>query len=531
MLVVYFENACNVANISFKIPYIGTTAGVEIPVYYKGDRLASYSYQTWDAFSLKQFVFMQDGSNNPIWRMIEEDKYDVDIAGDLTVSGDASFTQIPTAPTATAGDNSTQLATTAFVANAVSSLSGPMRFMGTVGTGGTVTSSTIAEAAAANKGYTYKVITDGTYQGVAAKVGDLLVSDGSNWILIPAGDEPGGTVTSVTLKAGSGITLDTDNTAITTSGTRTISHADTSSVSNVTAANRTYVKSLTFDTYGHVTAVSTGTETVTDTDRYVNSATFADDTTATAASPVKMTLTRAGSDTQTVTANIPKVSSSSAGVAPKGTTVSSQSQSTKFLREDGTWAVPSYTTNTNTATAKDDILDGSNSGTEITYKPYTTQQSQLSFDTSSTNPTLTTRLNLNGYLYATKLYSNGTEVLTSHQSVVNNNINLTWGTETTIATIGGTPIKVKIPSNPDTNTDTKVKQSSSTTEHWRKLLLHYKDDTSSTTAVTDSTDQVYAAVDISAQPSTGSIRANTYKVSDNATVTYNSTNGCLEIIV
>lgn len=44
MLVVYFENACNVANISFKIPYIGTTAGAEIPVYYKGDRLASYSY-------------------------------------------------------------------------------------------------------------------------------------------------------------------------------------------------------------------------------------------------------------------------------------------------------------------------------------------------------------------------------------------------------------------------------------------------------------------------------------------------------
>ena len=79
------------------------------------------------------------------------------------------------------------------------------------------------------------------------------------------------------------------------------------------------------------------------TDRYVNSAAFTDDSTNTAASPVKMTLTRAGSDTATVTANIPKVSSTSAGVAPKGATVSSQSQSTKFLREDGSWAVPSYT--------------------------------------------------------------------------------------------------------------------------------------------------------------------------------------------
>lgn len=74
-------------------------------------------------------------------------------------------------------------------------------------------------------------------------------------------------------------------------------------------------------------------------------------------------------------------------------------------------------TDTNTATAADNILDGSNSGTEITYKPYTSQQSKLSFDTSNTNPTRTDRLNLNGYLYVTKLYSGGKEVLTSHQNI------------------------------------------------------------------------------------------------------------------
>ena len=73
----------------------------------------------------------------------------------------------------------------------------------------------------------------------------------------------------------------------------------------------------------------------------INAAAFADDSTATPASPVKMTLT--DGNNQTVTANIPKVSSSSAGVAPKGSSVSTQSQSTKFLREDGTWAAPSYT--------------------------------------------------------------------------------------------------------------------------------------------------------------------------------------------
>ena len=81
--------------------------------------------------------------------------------------------------------------------------------------------------------------------------------------------------------------------------------------------------------------------------------------------------------------------------------------------------------NTNTATAADNILDGSNSGTEITYKPYTSQQSRLSFDSSSTEPTRSDRLNLNGHLHATKLYSGGKEVLTHHQSIKSINTNNT----------------------------------------------------------------------------------------------------------
>jgi len=59
------------------------------------------------------------------------------------------------------------------------------------------------------------------------------------------------------------------------------------------------------------------------TDRYVNSITFADDTSANASKPIKLTLKRAGSDTTSITGNIPKVSATSAGVAPKGAAVSS----------------------------------------------------------------------------------------------------------------------------------------------------------------------------------------------------------------
>ena len=45
----------------------------------------------------------------------------------------------------------------------------------------------------------------------------------------------------------------------TTNGSITLSHADTSSVANVTPATDTYISGLTFDTYGHVQTVSTAT--------------------------------------------------------------------------------------------------------------------------------------------------------------------------------------------------------------------------------------------------------------------------------
>ena len=181
---------------------------------------------------------------------------------------------------------------------------------------------------------------------VQLRMNDKVVSNGTiaGYALSPPNIDGGGstgTVTSVAIANGGGVSV--SGSPITSSGTITISHADTSSQASVDNSGRTYIQDITLDTYGHVTKITSATETVVNTDRYVNSAAFANDT-----SGVKMTLTRAGSDTATVTGTIPLVSSSTAGVAPKGTAVSSQSQSTKFLREDGSWAAPSYTTNTNT---------------------------------------------------------------------------------------------------------------------------------------------------------------------------------------
>lgn len=93
------------------------------------------------------------------------------------------------------------------------------------------------------------------------------VGDGTKtYTQLPFTDEPLRTLIgakaekTTTITAGSGLIGGGD-----LSANRTISHADTSSVSNVTASGRKYITGLTFDGYGHVTGTTTGTETVTDT--------------------------------------------------------------------------------------------------------------------------------------------------------------------------------------------------------------------------------------------------------------------------
>ena len=179
----------------------------------------------------------------------------------VATSGVANITSVPasilsgaipssvTATTQGASDNSTKIATTAFVQTAIDNLPEPMVFKGSLGTGGTITA--LPTNGTANIGDTYKVITAGTYASKAAKVGDTFIcltktSSANTWELIPSGDEPVGTVTSVTIKATSPISIDS-SAAITSSGTRTLSHAN----SGVTAG--TY-RSVTVNDTGHVTA-------------------------------------------------------------------------------------------------------------------------------------------------------------------------------------------------------------------------------------------------------------------------------------
>jgi len=109
------------------------------------------------------------------------------------VSGVAQILNKPTLGTAAAKDfttsvtsGSSDLVTSGAVYTAIDNLPEPMVFKGTLGTGGTIT--TLPAASDANEGYTYKVITAGTYASQAAKVGDVFVSNGTEWVIIPAGD-------------------------------------------------------------------------------------------------------------------------------------------------------------------------------------------------------------------------------------------------------------------------------------------------------------------------------------------------------
>lgn len=101
-----------------------------------------------------------------------------------------TLTGTPKAPTPGSSSNDTQIATTAFVNSQISSkiaAADAMIYKGTIGTGGTVTSL----PAAHTTGWTYKVITAGTYAGQKCEIGDMIIclttgttANDSHWTVI-----------------------------------------------------------------------------------------------------------------------------------------------------------------------------------------------------------------------------------------------------------------------------------------------------------------------------------------------------------
>lgn len=105
-------------------------------------------------------------------------------------SSEQTFSVIPKiSATIPENDDSTNVATTAFVQSTLSSKladADALIFKGTIGTGGTVTSLPATHSV----GWTYKVITAGTYAGQTCEVGDLIIcitkgttSNNAHWVV------------------------------------------------------------------------------------------------------------------------------------------------------------------------------------------------------------------------------------------------------------------------------------------------------------------------------------------------------------
>lgn len=107
------------------------------------------------------------------------------------------FIGVPTAPTAPSGTSTGQIATTKFVKTAVDvgiASNDAMALRGTLGTGGTTASLPTEDYLV---GWTYKVVSSGTYAGQACSIGDLMICVSSfdtaykdaDWSRVPISDE------------------------------------------------------------------------------------------------------------------------------------------------------------------------------------------------------------------------------------------------------------------------------------------------------------------------------------------------------
>lgn len=106
---------------------------------------------------------------------------------------------------------------------------------------------------------------------------------------------------------------------------------------------------------------------------------------------------------------------------------------------------------------------------------------------------------------------------------------LAWNSEVTLATVGGLAIKAKLPANPNTNTDTLVKQTAKTDNVNYKLLGTTSASPSSGTAM----EATYSA-NIYANPSTGAVSAVRHTLNvggtDKAYMAFNSTTNAIDFI-
>ena len=355
------------------------------------------------------------------------------------------------APTPTPGDNSTRLATTAFVSSALSTL-GALLFMGTVGQGGT--ESSLPTASTSNQGHMYKVCSDGTYAGQIAKTGDMFISTGEVWTYIPSGDEPEGTVINIAVQEP--LTTDITSTSfeqggapITGSGTISLKGSGVTAGSYGTSLDSTLnagayfnIPYITIDSFGRVTSAQ-NTQITLPTDQYVSVATrgttkayllgtttaptstrtsvnavaetgvYFDTTAATlVATTFKGGLTGNASTATKWTS--PQTVYVTLGTASTSTTIQGGSSSAETIGVDGTLSAANGGTGNTSFTANRLIY--TESASKLSSTSHYASDTQVAINSTSA-PASTYSLYVNGNTYSTDVYVDDTALTTLYTSI------------------------------------------------------------------------------------------------------------------
>ena len=333
------------------------------------------------------------------------------------------LTGTPTAPTAASGTSTDQIATTEFVMNAFRA-NDAMIFKGTIGAA--VDNPTVTSLPNVfNTGWTYKVITAGTYTGHTCQVGDMIVAvvdrssgttSSADWSVIQTNLD--GYVTSSSNSS-------TDNHIVVFDGTSGhIIKDGTYTIGKSVPSNALFTDTWqpnAFDKEGYVAAPTLrdankvwrtdassnpGWGNVVTGIRGKNELRYRTGDVTISENDLGLKDVVRGLPDGVTTGHIVTWGSDGLHIADSGFTI-------------GT-SIPSGAIFTDTASAVDNILDGSNSGTAITYAPYASATATSIWVADNNNagklyfgtqdPSKTTRLNYNGHLHATKLYSGTQEV-------------------------------------------------------------------------------------------------------------------------
>ena len=374
---------------------------------------------------------------------------------------------------------------------------------GTLGSGGTITS--LPTASASNLGYGYKVITAGTYNSVAAKIGDMFICYKSGtssyaWMHIPSGDDiedtwrpvqvngtqilaNGNTTGAINLKAGSNVSISNSG------GTVTFAATDTGATSITTTGSGNAVTSGSYDSATRKITLTKGASflplsggTLTGTLGFNSNYLI---------KPVADYRCTTSSLTGAITITLP---------ASIGSTMISLWVDVYNYVTDTSFSVHigGYTYNNSTwANRPSAVVYGADHTVRLGHNGTNFVIYIGELASSWAYPQISVRDVLLGFrpTYA-NWYNDWTISFTSDEfkNVTATLTDKAWTTR-------------NLDPSQFSTTDTKVTQSNTTTANWRKVILSAQYDSAAGTATTTTTDQVYVTPNIEVQASTGSLRA------------------------